>query len=125
MLRELARDFPDYDSPLMALTERIIDLMQLVRSEYYHPGFRGSFSIKSVTPALVPDLAYDELEIREGTAAAVSYAGLIAGGMTPSEAAHVREALLAYCERDTEAMVRVFEVLSLNPGIWEQAIHDC
>lgn len=111
MLRELARDFPYYRTPLLALTGRVIDLLRVVRSEYYHPGFHGSFSIKSVTPVLVPDLSYDDLEIQEGTAASVSFTRLSAGDLQQAEAVEVREALLAYCERDTEAMVRVHEAL--------------
>ena len=34
----------------------------------------GSFSIKSVLPALVPDLGYDDLEINDGGMASVAYA---------------------------------------------------
>ena len=113
MLRELARDFPYYRGPLLALTGRVIDLMQIVRSEYYHPKFHGSFSIKSVAPALAPNLAYNDLDIREGTAASGLYAQLIAGDTPQAEADKVREALLAYCKRDTEAMVRLFEALLL------------
>ena len=111
MLRELARDFPYYRGPLLALVKRVIDLLQIVRSEYYHPEFHGSFSIKSVIPALVPELAYDDLEIQEGAAASVSYAQLMAADTSQAEADKVSSALLSYCERDTEAMVRVFEGL--------------
>ena len=111
MLREMATDFPYYKGPLLALVERMVDLLQIVRSEYYHPGFRGSFSIKSVIPALVPDLAYDDLEIQAGAAASVSHVQLMAGNTPRTEADKVRKALLAYCERDTEAMVRMYEVL--------------
>ena len=85
--------------------------LSIVRSEYYHPDFHGSFSIKSVIPALVPNLAYDDLEIQEGNAAATSYEVLITGNVPEPDAASVRQALLEYCRRDTEAMVRVYEAL--------------
>ncbi len=39
---------------------RFLDLLAVVRAEFYHPGFGGSFSIKTVLPALVPGLAYCE-----------------------------------------------------------------
>ena len=110
-LRALAGLFPKYEGPLLRLCDRVVDLMRIVRTEYYHPEFRGSFSIKSVLPALVPELAYDDLEISEGNAAAASYERLIAGDVPESEVAFVREALLEYCKRDTEAMVRVYESL--------------
>ena len=100
----------------MALCERIIDPLHLIRGNYYHPDFHGNFSIKSVLPALVPDLASDDLDIPEGLAAAASYVRSIAGGTPQSDGAKIREALLAYCERDTEAMVRIFEALLTESG---------
>ena len=111
VMKALAQAFPKYESPLIGLCERIIDLLQLIRSNYYHPDFHGDFSIKSVLPALVPGLSYDDLEIPEGRAAAAAYARLVAGDAPQSDGAKIREALLAYCQRDTEAMVRVFEAL--------------
>ena len=116
VLKELAQAFPQYDSQLRELCDRAVDLLRLIRGEYYHPGFHGSFSIKSVLPALVPGLAYDDLEIPGGLDAAASYARMIAGGTPQSEKAKIREALLAYCERDTEAMVRIFETLLAESG---------
>ena len=116
MMKELAREFPRYETPLLALCERAVDLLRLIRGSYYHPDFYGSFSIKSVLPALVPDLAYDDLEIPEGLAATAAYARLIAGGAPQSEEAKIKESLLAYCERDTEAMVRIYEALLIESG---------
>ena len=116
VLKELAREFPEYETHLLALCDRAIDLLRIIRGSYYHPDFHGSFSIKSVLPALVPDLAYDDLEIPEGLAATSAYARLIAGDTPKSEEAKIREALLAYCERDTEAMVRIYEALLIESG---------
>ena len=116
VMKELARAFPQYESRLLALCERVVDLLALIRSDYYHPEFHGSFSIKSVIPALFPDLAYDDLEIPEGLAAAAAYARLMDDDTPQSGRAKISEALLAYCERDTEAMVRVFEVLLAESG---------
>ena len=116
VMKELARELPRYKAPLLALCGRAIDLLRVVRGSYYHPEFHGSFSIKSVLPALVPGLAYDDLEIHEGLAATAAYARLIAGGTPQSEKAKIRESLLAYCERDTEAMVRIYEALLIEYG---------
>ena len=115
-LKALAGAFAQYEGPLLRLCERVVDLMRIVRAEYYHPGFHGSFSIKSVLPALVPDLAYDDLDVKDGTAAASTYERLVAGGVPGSEVDGIREALLAYCGRDTEAMVRVYEKLMAHAG---------
>ena len=116
VMKELAREIPRYETPLLALCDRVVDLLRLIRSSYYHPEFHGSFSIKSVLPALVPDLAYDDLEIPEGLAATSAYARLATGDMPRSEEAKIRESLLAYCERDTEAMVRIYEALLTESG---------
>ena len=116
VMKELAREFPRYETPLLALCDRAIDLLRLIRGSYYHPDFHGSFSIKSVLPALVPDLAYDDLEIPEGLAATAAYARLIACDVPQPEKAKIRKSLLAYCKRDTEAMVRIYEMLLIESG---------
>ena len=93
------------------MCERVIDLLQIIRGNYYHPEFHGSFSIKSVLPALVPDMSYADLDVPDGMAAAAAYARLVTGDAPEPEKAAIREALLAYCERDTLATVRVYEAL--------------
>ena len=89
VLSNLAESFPAYQSRLLELRQRIVDLLQMIRGGYYHPGFRGSVSIKSVVSALVPDLAYDDLDIQDGTSPAANYAHLIGGGIS-GKAAHAR-----------------------------------
>lgn len=111
LLKSLAKTFPESADELLALCDRIVDLLNIVRSEYYHPEFHGSFSIKSVLPALVPDGTYDDLEISHGAAAAAIYTRLLGDDLTTSERMRLRKALLAYCARDTEAMVGVYEAL--------------
>ena len=111
VLRGLAQAFPQYRGPLLALCDRVVDLLRLIRENYYHPGFHGSFSIKSVLPALVPDLSYADLEVPDGMVASATYARLISRDAPEPERASLRESLLAYCKRDTEAMVRVYQAL--------------
>ena len=110
-MKALARTFPENEAELLALCDRVVDLLQIIRGEYYHPDFHGSFSIKSVLPALVPDETYDDLELADGGAAAATYARLQADELPDSERSSLREALLAYCARDTEAMVSVYDAL--------------
>ena len=54
VLKGLAEAFPQYEGRLLALCDRVVDLLQVVRDGYYHPEFHGSFSIKSVAPVLGP-----------------------------------------------------------------------
>ena len=111
ILRQLADTLPRYSDRLLALGDRMLDLLAVVRAHYYHPGFHGSYSIKAVLPALVPELGYDDLEIQEGGHASVAFAQMIAPETEGAERERLRQALLAYCRRDTEAMVRIFDAL--------------
>ena len=114
--RRLAEALPQYRDALSALSERYLDLLGVVRAHYYHPDFHGSYSLKAVLPVLVPDLAYDDLDIQEGGAASVAYARMIAPDVSEAERAKLRDALLAYCGRDTLALVRVVDALRAAAG---------
>lgn len=91
------------------LRERGVDLLELVQEHLYLPQFQGRFSIKKVLPALVPGFDYGDLAIQGGELAALTYYRMLQGAHPSPEEA--REALRRYCERDTEAMVRVFQAM--------------
>ena len=44
---------------------------------YYTPETRGSYSIKSVLPALVPELSHNNLEIKEGGTASNTFLSMV------------------------------------------------
>jgi predicted RecB family nuclease len=114
-IRELAEVLPLLSKDLQALlVGRIVDLLQLMRKHCYHPEFHGSFSLKSVLPALVPGLDYSDLEIRDGDQASTAYAEMVQQDTPTDRRRQLRESLLAYCKRDTEAMVRLFNTLRGN-----------
>ena len=116
-LRELANTFPQYSDRLMGLCGRMLDLHAVIRDHYYHPGFHGSYSIKAVLPAVVPDLGYDDLEIQEGGHASVAFARIISPETGESERRRLRRALLDYCQRDTEAMVCIMDALRRESSV--------
>jgi predicted RecB family nuclease len=111
ILHDLAVAIPRLQRELHALIERLWDLLPVIRSHYYHPGFHGSFSIKSTLPALVPSLAYDDLEIRDGGTASLQFYRMVFETEDPAEKAKIRESLLRYCQRDTLAMVELRRAL--------------
>jgi hypothetical protein len=111
VMKDLAAEFPDFADALLDLCDRTFDLLKLVREEYYHPQLHGSFSIKSVLPVLAPDMGYGGLEIQHGLVAAIDFGRMVSENTPTEEKEKTKEALLAYCEKDTEAMVRVFDVL--------------
>ncbi|MDZ7740211.1 MAG: DUF2779 domain-containing protein [Bacteroidota bacterium] len=109
ILNELARDFPVYKDPIEKIKPRIVDLMRPFRQKhYYSPDMHGSYSIKKVLPALVPELKYDDLEISEGGAASRGFEELKALE-EGAEKEELRQNLLEYCKMDTWAMVKILE----------------
>lgn len=111
VIRELAEALPDLAAELEMLANRVGDLLPIVRNCYYHPDLLGSYSLKRVVPALVPDCVYDDLEVQEGEMASLTYLQMLAES-DAAKRAQLRQSLLDYCERDTWAMVRIWEELN-------------
>ncbi len=111
VLTGLADALPHLRDDLLGICTRLWDLHRIIRGHYYHPAFNGSYSIKVVLPAVVPHLAYDDLEIQEGIMASLQFSRMVFGNRDPAEKARLRTALLKYCERDTLAMVEVRKAL--------------
>jgi len=110
-LKELARDFPKYAKVINSLINRIVDLIIPFRSGWYSlPEFNGSASLKSVLPAMIPELSYGDLEIQEGGTASLVYYELRNQTLKIQEL-H-RKNLLDYCKLDTLAMVKIWEKLN-------------
>lgn len=107
VIEQLAEVLPSLRTALKALVKRIWDLHPVVKEHYYHPEFGGSYSLKEVLPALAPSLRYDDLDIREGGQAASEYYKMVFVETDWIERAKIQEALLAYCKRDTLAMVEL------------------
>ena len=114
-IEELASLYPDLNQHLLNIDKHIVDLIDPFRAgDYYVPAMGGSFSIKSVLPALFPEdpsLDYHNLTggVQNGGDAMTIFPKI--QHMQPDEAKAAREALLRYCELDTWAMVKVWEKL--------------
>jgi hypothetical protein len=111
VLRDLAGTFPDLAEALNVRIDNIRDLMVPFKKRHvYRWQMRGSYSIKEVLPALVPDLTYKGLSIAEGGMAMLAYHEM---NRTNDlfRLAEIREDLLEYCRLDTLAMVRILEEL--------------
>ena len=113
-LKELAEAFPDLAEHLLSIRDHIVDLLVPFQSGwYYNRAMGGSFSIKSVLPAIFPDdpdLDYHNLEgVHNGSEAMNAFAAM--ERMTPQERESTRQNLLKYCALDTYAMVKVWEEL--------------
>lgn len=113
-LKELAGYFPDLSQHLLSIFNNIVDLLVPFQSGwYYNREMGGSFSIKSVLPALFPDdpeLDYHNLDgIHNGGEAMNAFPAM--EKMSGEELERTRKNLLEYCKLDTLAMVKVWERL--------------
>jgi predicted RecB family nuclease len=115
-LSELASWFPEFADRIGAIQCRLFDLLPVVREHTYHPAYAGSYSIKSVLPALVPEMTYDGMAVSNGQDAGLAWESLIKGRLDQAELERIRQGLLAYCGQDTMAMVRMLERLKLEAG---------
>ncbi len=110
-LAELALAFPKYKSMLNKIIDRLKDLMVPFQKRwYYTPEMQGSYSIKKILPALVPELSYDVLNIQEGGTASSIFASMLKGEFE-GDITQARNDLLAYCKMDTLAMVELLRKL--------------
>ncbi len=112
-LKKLSDKFPDLSVDIEKLVDRFVDLLTLVKENYYHPGFKGSFSIKKVLPVMVPGYDYSDLAIGEGETASAAFVDIVEGRVDEDELDNVLFDLLEYCKRDTEAMVRIWQRLQM------------
>jgi hypothetical protein len=117
VLRDLAARFPDLAGGLEKRIANIRDLMRPFKQRHiYRWTMRGSYSIKEVLPALVPELSYKGMAVADGQMAMLAWDEL---GRTedPARAEQIRQALREYCRLDTLAMVKILaEVRRLAAG---------
>jgi predicted RecB family nuclease len=115
-LSDLASWFPEFADRINAIQTRLFDLLPVVREHVYHPAFAGSYSIKSVLPALVPDMSYEGMQVANGQDAGLAWESLLRGGLDSGEHERIRKALLDYCGQDTLAMVKLLDRLRILAG---------
>ena len=109
ILNDLKGWFPEYEEKIDNIIVNMRDLMIPFRSKaIYHWQMVGSYSLKKVLPALVPELSYEGMEVSDGAMASDAWLKMIT--MEDSEEIEkARKALLEYCGLDTLAMVKILE----------------
>lgn len=113
ILNQLKEEFEELAPAIKNIQERMVDLMSPFRKHYRTPMMQGSYSIKYVLPALVPELSYAELAIGNGGTASAAFYNL----KYETDAAAIettRTALLEYCKLDTWAMVKLLDRLQMD-----------
>jgi hypothetical protein len=112
VIKRLAEFDRENKLALLSLTERFVDPLPIFRACVYHPDFAGSFSIKSVAPALIgKKLSYDDLAIGDGGTAQAWAEQILRGRLKGDELDSAVNDLLKYCRQDTMAMVELVKWL--------------
>jgi len=112
-IRELGDRFPKLKKLLLAINARVVDLLPIAQRHYYHPSQQGSWSIKKVLPAVVPELSYGDLDgVQDGGKAMEAFLEAIATDTSQSRKAQIKKQLLEYCSLDTYAMVKLWQFFS-------------
>ena len=108
--RELVDRFPRLKRSLLAINERVVDLLKIAEQRYYNPSQQGSWSLKKVSPAVAPELRHDALEgVQDGGMAMIAFLEAISSDTTADRKAQIEQQLLDYCGLDTFALVRLWQ----------------
>ncbi len=110
VIRALAVRFPGHRSALLALVDRIVDLLPIAKARFYDPSQHGRWGLKSILPAACPDLSYDHpTGVADGAMAVEAYKEAVQPATTPERKAEIEKELRAYCHLDTLGLVRLWE----------------
>jgi hypothetical protein len=105
-INEMAQVFPEYKVALESLCERIVDPLPVIRDTIYDQKFKGSFSLKSVVPALLgEEHSYEGMMIGNGGEAQRAYDEILKPETSQVRRKELIQASLEYCKKDTKVMV--------------------
>ncbi len=108
VINDLTEEFPDLAPQLKRIGDRLVDLLPIVKENYYHSNMKGSWSLKAVTSCMAPEMSHAKLgEVTDGTAAQRAYIEIIAPGTDGARRDELRNKLLDYCQLDTMAMITI------------------
>ena len=102
VLRDVCNQHPKYTKRINKIIERFVDIHEAISNSFSHPDMNGRTSIKLVLPALSPNFSYADLTINNGVKAFESWLKI-----RVNHDPKLEKDMLAYCERDTEAMFHV------------------
>lgn len=110
VLLGLADQIPELEPQLRSISDRLWDLLPVMRNNYSHYQFGNSYSIKAVLPVLVPDFDYKQLSVQDGAQAGAVWLSSVQTDNTEEREA-IFSSLREYCGMDTMAMVMIYKHL--------------
>lgn len=108
--KNMGKQFPHANGFLLDIVNRTVDLMDIFKTGYVDIRFDGSTSIKQVLPVLIPELSYQNLDVKDGGGAMEAW-GMMLATTDQEKKNEIGSALLEYCKLDTLAMVRIFQFI--------------
>ena len=111
MLRGLSKRFPDHETALDSIADRLWDQLVIFRNHYTDYRFGGGNSLKSVLPVIVPSMSYENLAVSDGGQAQVTWNEMIRMPEGEGKNSLINN-LKEYCGQDTWAMVEIHKRLS-------------
>ena len=121
MINTFIRDFPKYSTELKKITERLVDLGVVFRKYLKTEATQNTWSLKTVLPIFLPELSYQDLEIQQGMAAMDVYRNL-SNSLNDDEYGLHRKNMFAYCELDTMAVLKLYNLQHLNNCLYKSKI---
>jgi hypothetical protein len=87
--------------------------MPIARRRYYYPCQQGSWSTKSLLPAVAPVLEYADLDgVQDGGMAMEAYREAVRPATSQARRNEIHRQLTEYCRLDTYALVRIWQHVS-------------
>jgi len=109
---QMANMYPQYKEFLNQLNDRIVDLMTPFFEKWFvDKDFFGSSSLKVVLPVVIPELGYKGMDVSDGLEARRMWTQTVLEDKNQNNKDEIINDLLKYCELDTFAMVKIFELL--------------
>lgn len=110
-IKELSNKYPTYANRLSSLIPRFVDLMDIVKDHSYHPEYKGSYSLKPVSKALLKEFgSYSDSLIKSGSEIAKYYTEMLTTTDMERKGL-IRDALIRYSTYDTLNLYLVLHYL--------------
>ena len=111
ILNKIIASYPELKNDIENIISRCVDMLKLVKENYYHPGFKGSFSLKSVSKILPEGDIYNSEYVNSGDDASRVLMQLITGKIDKELIPIYKQELLKYAEKDTLSLVNLYNHL--------------
>jgi hypothetical protein len=107
----IAKTHPQYASSIKNVIDRCIDMLKITKENYYHPKFKGSFSLKTVSKILGDENMYNMEYVNSGDEASTILIDLITDNIDADLRQYYEKDLLSYAEKDTLNLVYLYHHL--------------